>query len=118
MADSVFVFGTAGDDTVAITGDASAVVVLGLPASVTVENTDGPLDSLSLQTLGGADSLHAADLLATAPRLTVEGGPQDDVLVGGDGADTLLGDDGDDVLIGGPGVDLLDGGAGSNIVIQ
>ena len=48
----------------------------------------------------------------------MDGGADDDVLIGGDGNDTLLGGAGDDVLIGGPGIDTLDGGLGDNVVLD
>jgi RTX calcium-binding nonapeptide repeat (4 copies) len=64
------------------------------------------------------DVLQASGLQAGVIKLTGNGGPGDDVLIGSAGDDVLLGGEGDDVLQGGPGLDVLDGGPGNNVLIQ
>jgi Ca2+-binding RTX toxin-like protein len=77
-----------------------------------------PNDTVRIAGLGGDDVIDASGLGSNGPRLVLDGGNGDDILIGGAGNDTLLGGAGDDVLIGGPGTDILDGGPGNNISIQ
>ena len=119
QADTILVNGTAGPDTVTITGSpATGVTVSGLAATVNIVGTDPTLDQLIIKLLDGDDVAQAADLAAGVINLTIDGGPGNDVLVGSAGDDVLLGGDGDDVLEGGPGIDMLDGGPGANVIIQ
>jgi len=119
LADTILVNGTAGPDTVTITGSpATGVTVSGLAATVNIVGTDPTLDQLIIKLLDGDDVAQAADLAAGVINLTIDGGPGNDVLVGSAGDDVLLGGDGDDVLEGGPGIDMLDGGPGANVIIQ
>jgi hypothetical protein len=46
----------------------------------------------------------------------MNGGSQNDTMLGGDGADTLVGESGDDELDGGKGTDVLDGGDGNDLL--
>lgn len=118
QADNVIVNGTSGEDTIFVAGSSSGVTVSGLAATINIVNAETALDRLTINGLGGDDVIDASSVSATAISLTLDGGEDDDVLIGGDGADTLLGGNGDDVLLGGPGVDILDGGTGDNVVIQ
>jgi Ca2+-binding RTX toxin-like protein len=117
-ADTVTVTGTNGADTFGAAGDAGGVTVFGLQATVNIFHQEQANDRLTLNGLGGDDVIDASGLAAGAIALTLDGGDDDDVLIGSDGADTLLGGLGDDVLIGGLGVDILDGGPGDNVVSQ
>ena len=92
--------------------------MLGLAAQVNITGAEAANDRLTVNALGGDDTVDASGLSAGAIQLTEDGGDGDDVLIGGAGDDTLLGGAGDDVLIGGPGQDVLDGGPGDNILIQ
>jgi hypothetical protein len=60
------------------------------------------------------------DVVSVAPgtrlRVTVFGGPDDDVLIGGDGDDLLHGEGGNDRIHGGPGADQLWGGDGRDYI--
>jgi Ca2+-binding RTX toxin-like protein len=118
LADAITVMGLNGNDAVTITGTPAGVSVHGLSATVNIVGSDPTLDQLILQLLAGDDALLAADLQDGVIKLTADGGPGDDILVGSVGADTLLGGDDDDVLNGGPGLDALDGGPGDNLLIQ
>jgi Ca2+-binding RTX toxin-like protein len=117
--DTVVINATAGPDNVTITGSAAnGVTVSGLSATVNIVGTDPALDQLILNLLDGDDVAQAADLAAGVIKLTIDGGPGNDVIIGSAGDDVLLGGAGDDVLEGGPGSDVLDGGPGDNILIQ
>ena len=48
----------------------------------------------------------------------IQGGVDNDLLVGGRGNDELYAGDGDDVLIGGPGADYFDCGDGQDTVVD
>jgi Ca2+-binding RTX toxin-like protein len=118
QVDNVIVNGTAGEDAIFVSGNASGVTVSGLWPVINILTAEPANDRLTINGLGGDDVIDASALTAAGIALTADGGIDDDVLIGGDGADVLLGGDGDDVLIGGPGFDALDGGGGDNVVIQ
>jgi Ca2+-binding RTX toxin-like protein len=110
--------GSAGEDVMVVSGDATGIDVDGLAASIHISGTEPANDQLILQGQAGDDVITAAALAANAVRFTGDGGEGDDVLIGSAGDDTLLGGEGDDILNGGPGLDTLDGGPGANVVIQ
>ena len=87
----------------------------GLHASISISGAH-ITDLLAVHGVAGDDMIDASGV-AGIP-LILDGGDDDDVLIGGSQNDTLLGGDGDDVLIGGPGVDTLEGGNDANVVIQ
>ena len=118
QVDTIVLQGTDGDDVIQVIRNGNTVQVIGLAATVVIENFEASLDRLVINALGGDDFVDASGLSAGSIQLVADGGTGDDVLIGGDGADTLFGGDGDDVLIGGPGNDVLDGGLGNNVVIQ
>jgi Ca2+-binding RTX toxin-like protein len=118
-ADTVIINGTAGNDAVSVTGSpAAGVTVSGLAATVNIAGSEPALDQLIVRLLDGDDAFEATALQAGVIKLTVDGGPGVDIIVGSAGDDVLIGGDGDDILIGGPGVDVLDGGPGANVLIQ
>jgi Ca2+-binding RTX toxin-like protein len=117
-ADSVIVNGTAVNDNVQVSGDASGVNVNGLVPRVSIVDQTVSEDALTVNALAGDDIVVATGLAANGIMLTEDGGEGADVLDGGAGNDTLLGGDGDDLLEGGPGTDVLDGGSGDNTLIQ
>jgi Ca2+-binding RTX toxin-like protein len=93
---SVVVNGTAGDDSIAIRGDATGVVVSGLAAQVSVTGADAATDRLTVNGLAGDDVINASGQTADAIPLTLNGG---------DGNETLIGGAGDDIIV--DGVDIL-----------
>ena len=103
--DRIVLEGTGGEDRAEIGGTARVATVDGLPASVRIRHTDAD-DALTLNTLGGDDTVDAAALGASAPRLTVDAGP---------GGDDVLGGPGDDILLGGAGDDLVDPNRGDDV---
>jgi Ca2+-binding RTX toxin-like protein len=118
QADSVIVNGTKRNETISVAGDTSSTTVLGLAAQVNITGAEAANDRLTVNALGGDDTVDASGLSAGAILLTEDGGAGEDVLIGGAGDDTLLGGAGDDLLIGGPGQDVLDGGPGDNHLLQ
>lgn len=113
--DQVLVIGTADDavringsneaDTVSITanGTLARVDVSGYSAAVAV----GGGASLIIDCLAGADHVSCVgNLVAIAP-ITIDGGEDDD---------TLLGSNGPDLMIGGGGADFIDGQQGADMV--
>ncbi len=116
-ADTIVIEGTAGDDVITVSGDASGIVIAGLHATITIIGFEASLDRLVINALGGDDVVDATGLVGPFA-VTANGGDGNDVLLGGGGNDVLNGEAGDDVLIGGAGVDQLDGGPGQNIVLQ
>ena len=117
-ADTVIVTGTSSNDVATVTGTPAGLTVLGLAATVNITGTEPALDELIIKMLAGDDVVEASGLQDGVIKLTADGGPDNDILIGSAGADVLLGGDGDDVLNGGPGNDVLDGGPGNNTLIQ
>jgi Ca2+-binding RTX toxin-like protein len=72
LADSVIVNGTAGNDTIDISGAGTSAVVLGLQAQVNINGIDGTLDSLTVHGQGGNDTISAANLPADVIQLTID----------------------------------------------
>ena len=114
FVDNVFVDGTAGVDSVLITGGLGSLSLSGLATMVTTANGEAANDRLTVNALAGADVVDANLVAAGAMLLTLNGGLNNDLLIGGAGNDILNGNDGDDTLNGGPGNDTLTGGAGSD----
>jgi len=117
---TLIVNGTAGDDTIVVSGKSASVSVLinGRPM------TGSPFSSVTKVVVNAGDGNDQVDLSrlfvnATANgefgRDVLIGTPGDDVLNGGPGDDTLDGRAGDDHLLGGDGNDLLTGGAGVDV---
>ena len=75
-ADSVILTGTDGDDTVHVDGNGSGADVTGLAPAVSIEHADAndPKDSLSINTLAGADNVFAAGV-AGVLQVLVDGAP-------------------------------------------
>ncbi len=117
QTDAVVVNGTAHADSVQITGSGTGYTVAGLPATVTVQGSEGANDKLVVNALGGNDMVNAAGLQAGVVSLTVDGGTGNDTITGGDGNDVLIGGDGNDTIIGGRGSDTLIGGAGNDTFV-
>lgn len=116
--------GGAGTDTSEVIGGASAEVF-----SATANSTRVRLDRLSpapfaldlgtteklvLSANGGNDRFTATGNLAALIQITVDGGPDDDTLLGSNGADLLLGGDGNDLIDGQQGNDTAQLGAGDD----
>ncbi len=72
-ADHVVVNGTNGNDAIDVSGDAGAVKVSGLAATVDVLHPEVANDRLDLNTLAGTDTVGSAGLAAGAIQLFVDG---------------------------------------------
>jgi Ca2+-binding RTX toxin-like protein len=106
-ADTVTVNGTQDADTFGATGDAGGVDVFGLHANVNIFHQEQANDRLTLNGLGGDDTVDATSLEADGIQLTMNGGLGADVLIGSDGDDLVNGGDGDDVALMGAGDDTF-----------
>ncbi|MBT1516888.1 calcium-binding protein [Bradyrhizobium sp. SRL28] len=120
--DSVIVNGTNANDTIQIAGVGADYTISGASAFVSVLSSEAQ-DQLTVNGLGGNDSISAASLSATV-NLTLDGGAGNDTiisnssantLIGGDGNDYLIGQGGDDTLIDGSGLNTLQGGSGDDL---
>ena len=116
--DSVIVNGTAGADNITVTGNSGNAIVGGLSATVFVLNSDGNSDSLTVNSQGGADVVNASTLQADVIGLTLNGGDDNDLLIGSQGDDLILGGRGNDTALMGAGDDTFvwNPGDGSDIV--
>lgn len=106
-ADAVIVNGTQGKDTFGVAGDAGGLQVFGLHTTVTIFDQDPALDRLTLNGLGGNDTIDARSLKADSIQLTINGGDGDDTITGSDGNDSIIGGRGNDVMLGGAGDDIF-----------
>lgn len=104
--DSVTVNGTQGADTIQISGNAKAVTVSGLAASVRIEHSESQ-DRLIVNGLGGSDTIDASRLAAGSMQLTINGGLGDDTMIGSKDDDLFNGGDGNDVAFMGAGDDTF-----------
>jgi Ca2+-binding RTX toxin-like protein len=103
--------GTVVDDIFGLSGSGGSVTAGTAGGySVAITNAEPANDTLTINTSAGDDLVSAAALAATSIKLTINGGADDDILVGSDGGDTINGDAGNDLIRGGPGNDTLDGG--------
>ena len=106
-ADTVTVNGTQGDDVFGAAGDAGGVNVFGLKAAVNVFFQEQANDRLTLNALGGSDTVNATSLEADGIQLTQNGGLGADVMLGSEGDDLVNGGDGDDTAFLGAGDDTF-----------
>jgi Ca2+-binding RTX toxin-like protein len=122
QADSVIVNGRNSADLIPVLGNligANSGVVLvnggfangsGLPYFVAIRASDGPTDKLTVNSLGGNDTVDASGLAAGVIGLTVTAGAGNDTITGSQGADTFVWNPGD-------GSDTIDGQAGLDRLI-
>jgi hypothetical protein len=106
QADAVIINGTNGDDFSQIT---SFGALIGANASffpfVNITGAEGANDTLTVNALGGDDTVDASNLAAGVIKLTVIGGVGNDTLIGSPGGDRFVWNPGD-------GNDMIDGQAG------
>jgi Ca2+-binding RTX toxin-like protein len=93
--DQTIVNGSAGADEIEVRGQSGALALIGLPASVTINQSEAT-DALVVKGGAGDDVIEAITLAAGNTTLTLDGGAGNDTLLGSQGADTLLGGDGND----------------------
>jgi Ca2+-binding RTX toxin-like protein len=116
--DTVIVNGTAGADTVKVTGSPGLIAVSGLAATVNVTGSEGDKDHLTINSLAGDDTIDASGLPAGLILLTLNGGDGNDLLIGSQGADLINGGRGNDTVFMGAGDDTFvwNPGDGSDVV--
>ena len=128
QADTVTVNGTNGADVFGAAGGSGGVDVSGLSADVSILSPEQANDRLTLNSLGGDDTVDASALAGDGIQLTMNGGLGDDVSVGSEGDDLINGGDGNDVALMGAGDDTfvwnpgddndtLEGQAGSDTML-
>ncbi len=100
--DTVTVNGNAGNNQITVTSSATALVVDGLSAQVTVDHAESS-DRLIINGGAGNDMINASAVPAGAAALTLAGGAGNDMLIGSGGNDTFVftfGEGGQDVVKG------------------
>ena len=110
--------GTAADDTIRVATAGAAVVVTGLSATTNINGIDAGVDALTINGLGGADTIDASQLHAGQMKLTINGGDGDDLIKGSAGDDLVVGGRGNDTALLGAGNDtyVWNPGDGSDTV--
>jgi Ca2+-binding RTX toxin-like protein len=106
-ADSVTVNGTNEPDDIEISADGSAVDVFGAQPNLRIDHSEAANDKLTVNGLGGADTITGGPGLAALIQLVINGGTEVDVLTGGDGNDRIVGQQQNDSMLGGSGDDTL-----------
>ncbi|HEY6640751.1 hypothetical protein [Povalibacter sp.] len=115
QADTVIANGRNASEVIDIVGAGNSVAVVGLAAQVNITNSEGANDSLTVNALGGNDTITATTLAAGVARLTIDGGAGNDRIFGSQGADVILGGNGDDFVFGDNGNDTAFLGAGDDV---
>jgi Ca2+-binding RTX toxin-like protein len=117
QADTIVANGRAVGDTLKLAGSAGGASLTGLSAALTLSHAEGG-DRVAVNALGGKDTVDASALAAGAFALALDGGADDDVLIGSPGADVADGGAGKDAALLGGGDDLFrwDPGKGSDDV--
>jgi len=109
--DAVVVNGTVGVDVMSLSGSSGSVTVTSSAFTISVSNAAPVNDSLTVNLSGGDDVLSASGLASSSVVLALNGGANEDILVGSDGADTFNCDTGIDYADGGSGIDVNTAGA-------
>jgi Ca2+-binding RTX toxin-like protein len=107
------VWGSDGDDTIAVSTKNSGTTIAVYSGTLQIASYDAStVNSIYISGSLGNDNLSSTPLKPT----TISGGDGNDTIVGSGGNDTLTGDTGDDSISGGLGDDSLEGGAGNDIL--
>jgi Ca2+-binding RTX toxin-like protein len=104
-ADSLTSTGSNGIDAIAVASFKSVTTVSGIAAQLRIIGADAGLDRLTVNALGGDDTIDASALQANRLGYTANGGLGDDLFIGSAGDDFFNGQDGDDVALMGAGDD-------------
>ena len=106
--DNLTINGTNGADAIIVDGDfANGVTISGLATQVELFGAIGLADGLTVNALGGADTVDASTLQAGAIDLVINGGAGIDQIVGSQGNDLVNGGAGNDIVVLGPGDDTF-----------
>jgi Ca2+-binding RTX toxin-like protein len=109
QVDTVSVQGTAGADSVVVTGNGNNVVVSGLAVQTTIDHAD-KADQLIINTGAGNDTIDASGLSKGHIGLQIIGGTGNDLITGSDGDDSFVWNPGD-------GSDTIDGRGGFDTLV-
>jgi Ca2+-binding RTX toxin-like protein len=101
----------------ALSGGAGSVLADRPGYSVAISNAEPANDTLTVNNSAGDDLVSASTLASTSVALTLNGGNDNDILVGSQGNDTINGDAGDDTMFGGNGNDTFTGGTGTDSAV-
>lgn len=112
-ADVLTLLGTDKDETVALKDNESLLVVKGLSAVVTAEGLDTD-DRVVVETGAGKDRIDASSVAPAGFALTLDGGRDDDTILGSQGGDWIMAGDGNDIVRGNAGNDVVSLGAGND----
>ena len=116
-SDSVIVNGGIGNDKFNVALAGSVVALTGLTAQITIAGADADKDAITINALGGNDTVDASKLPAGLMLpLFVDGGTGNDTITGGLGNDVVFGGDDNDVINGSDGIDVLFGDKGNDTV--
>ena len=105
--DHVVVNGTSGPDAIKVAGAAGTAQMTGLSAAVHVTGAEPADDTLTVNSLAGADTIDASGLDASAIEFESNGGDDADVQLGSPGNDLVNGGRGNDVAFLGAGDDTF-----------
>ena len=97
-----------------LSGSGGSVTASRPDYTIAITNAEPANDNLTVNTSGGDDIVSASALANSSVDLTLNGGGDNDILVGSQGNDTINGDDGNDLMFGGPGDDTFTGGTGTD----
>ena len=112
-SDTFTLMGTSGADSLAATAFGTDVVLDGATPGMFIHLTG--IETTDVQLGAGNDTFSAVGNLAPLTTLLVDGGNDNDTLLGGNGADQLTGGSGNDFLDGQQGVDSIAMGDGDDI---
>jgi len=115
--DTIVINGTSGADNISLSLVGDTLTIEGLASKIVIQHYNQN-DVLEIHGLGGDDVITAVNLSNSGPKLLIDGGDGNDVLIGSAGNETILGGAGDDTLFGVGGQDVLDGGTGNNTFID
>jgi Ca2+-binding RTX toxin-like protein len=110
--DSLTYQGTSGDDNMGIARNGTAAATFSTSGAVV--NSAPTVEKVTVNGLGGNDTITGQNGLAGITNLTLNGGAGNDTVRGGDGADLLLGGSGNDLVDGNIGSDVVEMGTGSD----
>src|SRR5206468_2510319 len=86
-------------ETLGLSGSAGSVSIAeSTGLNVNISNAEPANDTLTVNTSAGDDLVSASSLANSSVKLTINGGADDDILVGSDGNDTINGDAGNDLI--------------------
>src|SRR5262249_15897346 len=116
--DTVNINGTDGPDVIQVMASTVTGFVRAFTGDFTIPVDVNGTATLSVNALGGADTIVGGNGVAgILTAIVLDGGDGDDTITGTDAADTIVGGKGNDVVIGGRGNDVVLLGEGDDTFI-